>query len=100
MEEIWKKTYIPIWEVSNRGNVRNIKLNKILKPYEYNGYLFVGCNPKHRVHRLVCYAFHGPAPQYATHVDHIDANKTNNSSENLRWVEFFENSTKDCMKKH
>lgn len=93
-----------MWEVSSLGRVRNTKLNKVLKPYEHNGYLCVGYNSKtqkrHKVHRLVCQAFHGDAPPWGTNVDHIDANRMNNRADNLRWIEFFENSRKDCMKNH
>lgn len=37
------------------------------------------------VHRLICEAFHGPAP-LGHEVDHIDDVKTNNAASNLRWV--------------
>lgn len=38
-----------------------------------------------KVHRLVCEAFHGPAPEGKTVVIHIDEDATNNRPENLRW---------------
>jgi hypothetical protein len=38
-----------------------------------------------KVHRLVCEAFHGPAPFDRAVVIHIDENALNNRPENLRW---------------
>lgn len=38
-----------------------------------------------KVHRLVCEAFHGPAPQGKEYVLHLDEDAHNNRPENLRW---------------
>lgn len=38
-----------------------------------------------KIHRLVCEAFHGPAPSSKSVVIHIDEDATNNRPENLRW---------------
>ena len=38
-----------------------------------------------KVHRLVCEAFHGPAPFTKAVVIHLDENGTNNWASNLRW---------------
>lgn len=38
-----------------------------------------------KVHRLVCEAFHGPAPFPGAVVIHIDENALNNRADNLRW---------------
>jgi len=37
------------------------------------------------IHELVCSAFHGPKPEWATSVKHIDRDGTNNKPENLKW---------------
>jgi len=37
------------------------------------------------VHELICTAFHGPKPDWATSVNHIDRDRTNNKPENLEW---------------
>ena len=71
MKEIWKDIfyvdnrnneiidYRGLYQVSNFGNVKNIKTNKILKPRkDKDGYLDVSLNKRHfRVHRLVAYMF-------------------------------------------
>ena len=46
---------------------------------------------KHKVHRIVATAFHGPQPTEHHVVDHIDTNRRNNRPENLRWVTRLEN---------
>ena len=38
-----------------------------------------------KIHRLICEAFHGPAPSEKAVVIHIDENAINNRPENLRW---------------
>lgn len=38
-----------------------------------------------KVHRLVCEAFHGPAPKGMEIVIHIDEDATNNKADNLKW---------------
>jgi len=38
-----------------------------------------------KVHRLVCEAFHGPAPDGRSVVIHLDEDATNNRPENLKW---------------
>jgi len=98
MEE-FRQSYVDIWLVSNFGNIKNKKLNKIIKPYLHNKYLVVGSNSRfqkirrHKVHRLVCFAFHGEEPDGYC-VDHIDGDKQNNHADNLRWCNWNENSGK------
>ncbi len=99
MEEVWKQSYVPLWEVSSLGRVKNKRLGRVIKPFLHNGYLNVGSNARgqqirrHKVHRLVCFAFHGTSP-FDNCVDHIDGNKENNRADNLRWCDFYENSSK------
>lgn len=38
-----------------------------------------------KVHRLVCEAFHGAAPEDGMVVIHLDEDATNNRPENLKW---------------
>lgn len=42
-------------------------------------------NRTYRIHRLVCEAFHGPAPFNNAIVLHIDEDGLNNRADNLRW---------------
>lgn len=51
--------------------------------HEYFGIVYCGKN--YKVHRLICEAFHGPAPEGKNVVIHIDENALNNRPENLRW---------------
>lgn len=84
------------YEVSNLGNVKNKKTGRILvKAVDGTGYHTVGLSndgdvKTHKVHRLVCEAFH-PNPNDLATVDHIDNNKINNHIDNLRWASFQEN---------
>lgn len=53
------------------------------------GYRLIG---QERVHRIVCWAYHG-APEGDKNVaDHIDINRRNNRPDNLRWVTKLENT--------
>ena len=49
----------------------------------YYGVLYRGRN--YKIHRLICEAFHGPAPEDKPIVIHIDEDATNNRPSNLRW---------------
>jgi len=91
--EAWKQTIVPRWEVNAEGQIRNKKLNRILKPYLHNGYYAVGKGKHYKVHRLICFAFHGE-PKANECVDHIDGNKLNNKVSNLRWMDWMENARK------
>ena len=93
MEE-WKNVigYEGLYEVSNKGNVRNVRRNKLLRlPKNYYGYIQVclyknGISTGFLVHRLVAQAFiHNPdnLPQ----VNHKDEDKTNNNVDNLEWCD-------------
>lgn len=95
MEE-WKKIdNFPNYEISNFGNVRNIKRNKEISAiYDKNGYKKVHLfnNGKDKmlfVHRLVAKAFI-PNPENKPTVNHIDGNTSNSNINNLEWATFSE----------
>lgn len=110
MNEIWKPVvgYEGLYEVSNQGRVRSLDRSvihkdgqmfvkgRILKPGKYrNRYYNVNLWKKGKmtnktVHRLVAEAFI-PNPDNKPCIDHINAVKTDNRIENLRWVTYSEN---------
>lgn len=49
----------------------------------------------YKVHRLICEAFHGPAPDDATVCMHLDENAANNRPDNLAWGTQKENLNAD-----
>lgn len=100
MKEIWKPVngYEGIYEVSNLGRVKRLERQythakigeRILKQeLVRSGYLRVmlhknGIGKRFLVHRLVADAFIENVNNYQ-YVNHIDANKRNNSISNLEW---------------
>ena len=96
MKEIWKKSIVENYEISNLGRVKNIKTGKIIKPdKEEKGYCRLtikinGVRKHYAIHRLVAIAFI-PNPLNKEQVDHIDNDKTNNRVDNLQWVSNKEN---------
>ena len=87
-KEEWKpiKGYEGLYEVSNYGNVKSLKDNKLLrKQYHSSGYIqFSFGGKKHYAHRLVAMAFL-PNPNKLPVINHKDEDKTNNFVENLEW---------------
>jgi len=99
--EIWLKTSYLNYEVSNLGNVRNIKTGKILTNSlsKSNGYYKVtlsvnGKSKPIEVHRLVAETFKPNETNQKLVVDHIDSNKLNNDESNLQWITSSANTTK------
>ena len=97
MQEIWKKSIVADYEISNLGRIKRISTGNIIKPdKEEKGYrrLSIKVNGKKKhfaVHRLVAIAFI-PNPENKPQVDHIDGNIANNQVSNLRWCFNKENS--------
>ena len=97
--EIWKDCphYEGLYQISSFGRIWSIKSQKYLKAVPRREYLAVNLYNSHgkqrteSVHRLVCLAFHGEAPEGKTQVNHKDGCKTNNCANNLEWVDNSEN---------
>lgn len=84
------------YDISNYGNIRNNKTNRILKKrihrtgYEMLNIRYNKMPKTELVHRLVIEVWSGPI-QSGLQVDHIDRNRTNNNINNLRVVTPIEN---------
>jgi hypothetical protein len=92
MKENWKTINdYPNYEISDLGNVRNIKKGTCMKLItDKNGYKQVhlfnkGKNKMLYVHRLVANAFIPNTLNKPT-VNHIDGNTSNNNVNNLEWA--------------
>lgn len=106
MEEIWQdiKNYEGLYQISDKGNVKSLKREKILTPQKNsNGYLRVqltkeGVKNRFFVHRLVAEAFN-PNPNKYPIVNHLDCNPLNNDFKNLEWCTLKMNSEYMCKLK-
>lgn len=85
--------YTDNYEVSNLGNIRNIKTGRILKlGNSSSGYRQVvlsknGKTHTELVHRIVAYMFI-ENPNHLPCINHIDEDRLNNNVENLEWCTY------------
>lgn len=91
MKEIWKRSIsLPIYEISNLGNIRSLLDKRIIKQETFpNKYKFVRYNKKsYLVHRLVaeCFVYNDDVIN-KTLINHKDENKQNNIYTNLEWCD-------------
>lgn len=89
-----------LYEVSDKGRIRSIPRTNckgvIRKPNVVKGYSRYhltgdGRSETKLAHRMVCEAFHGPAPEGKNFVLHGPGGSQDNSKENLRWGDASEN---------
>lgn len=106
--EAWRAVpgYEGCYEVSNLGNVRSVTrwsngrlLNgKPMSPVlDSHGYATVrfykeGVGTRHKLHRIVCRAFHGE-PAEGQQAAHLDGDRSNARSDNLTWASQSENES-------
>lgn len=90
----------PNYSINEKGEVRNDATGYIKKPTENkaNGYLMLDLyvdNKRTKVplHRLVAEAFI-PNPDNKPTVDHIDGDRKNNATSNLRWATYSEQNSR------
>lgn len=91
----WLPTRHPGYEASECGQILEVSTGRVLPQSRYGQYLGVWLhNPrcKFSVHRLVCEAWHGPAPGPKPQCRHLDGDPHNNAASNLRWGSAAENA--------
>ena len=91
------------YSVSDHGNVKNNKTERIIKQHDEHGYKRINIkknykNNNHYVHALVANAFIQNIEGKRC-VDHIDNNKYNNNISNLRWATHTENGRNQIIRK-
>ena len=101
--EIWKTIdddrFIG-YEFSNMGRIKKINGKITYGNLSKGGYNIISINNyKYTMHYLICLAFNGkPIGKYGDEitVDHIDRNRINNKSNNLKWATRIEQATNTC----
>ena len=97
MEEYRTIIEFPNYQVSNFGNIKNIKKNVLMSTYlKKNGYTVVKLSKEGKafeckIHRLVATAFIDN-PNNLPFVNHKDEIKSNNCSDNLEWCDSIYNN--------
>lgn len=86
-----------LYEISEEGELRNVKSKKVLKHDLSTGYPRVQLgkgNPKRGIHQLVMEVWGPKKPSEEHEIDHIDSNPLNCHISNLQWLTHKENMEK------
>ncbi len=85
----------PVLLVSDVGRVVSLEDGLLRQRADGDGYPYIYLPVPHRrgfkVHRLVCWTFHGPPPSSKPLALHWDDNPLNNHASNLRWGTYADN---------
>jgi hypothetical protein len=76
---------VPFFGPLPNGGVRRYGGKPSFGAWDGTRFIFQYRGKSRKVHRVVCEAFHGPAPMGRTYVLHGDENSRNNRPENLSW---------------
>ena len=88
------------YAISDLGNVKSIRFDRLLKPsvngsgYQYVNLVRSKVIKTHSVHKMVMEHFGETKTQQNFIIDHVDGVKTNNKIENLQWMTIQHNTTK------
>ena len=87
-KEEWRLVDGIPYEVSSYGRVRSLRAKIPMSLIEgKDGYLYIILRRRSlRINRLVCAAFHGPAPTKIHQAAHKDGNQRRNHKSNLYWA--------------
>lgn len=91
MEKFIQIKEYPNYEISDLGNIRNIKTKRLLKSKtSKRKYVLINLSKNNKqytllLHRLVALT-HISNPENFKFVDHMDRDRQNNNVSNLRWV--------------
>lgn len=97
--EVWKiHEDFPNFTFSNKGRIKSIERNRLIKQRVHEGYFDsritnkLGEKKTIRTHRIIAELFVAGKTEENSIVNHKDANKLNNDFENLEWCTYEENA--------